>query len=158
MAKDKEKHPEQQVRIENKKAWHEYHIIEKIEAGIALCGTEVKSLRGKQASLDGSYARITEGECWLIGANIAQYPKAAYGNHEPLRQRKLLMHRRQIEKLFSHLRQKGVTLVPLKIYFNDRGYAKVELGVAGGKRQHDKRAVLKERDAKKELAKSNRRR
>jgi SsrA-binding protein len=158
MAKDKEINPEQQVRIENKKAWHEYHILEKIETGISLLGTEVKSLRGKQASLDGSYARIKEGQVWLIGANISQYSKAAYGNHEPLRERKLLLHRRQIEKLFARLKQKGATLVPLKMYFNERGYAKVELGVAGGKRQHDKRAVLKERDAKKELAKSNRRR
>jgi SsrA-binding protein len=158
MAKDKEKQPGAQVHIDNKKAWHEYHIIEKIEAGVALCGTEVKSLRGKFASLDGAYARIREGECWLIGANIAQYSKAAYGNHDPLRERKLLLHRRQIEKLLSRLKQRGMTLVPLKMYFNDRGYAKVELGVAGGKHQHDKRAVLKERDAKKELAKSNRRR
>jgi len=159
MAKEKEKKsPEQQVRIENKKAWHEYHILEKIETGIALLGTEVKSLRGKQASLDGAYARIRDGECWLIGANIAQYPKAAYGNHEPLRERKLLLHRRQIEKIFAHLKQRGSTLVPLKIYFNERGFAKVELGVAGGKHQHDKRAAIKDREARRQLAQNNRRR
>ena len=158
MAPDKEKKPGEHVRVENKKAWHDFHIVEKIETGIALLGTEVKSLRDKQASLDGSYARIKEGECWLINANIAQYPKAAYGNHDPLRERKLLLHRRQIEKLLSKLKQRGITLVPLKVYFNDRGYAKVELGVATGKRQHDKRAALKDKEAKKQLAKANRRR
>jgi SsrA-binding protein len=158
MAKDTEKKSGEHARIENKKAWHDYHIIEKIEAGMSLRGTEVKSLRGKQASLDGSYARIRDGECWLIGCNIATYPKAAYGNHEPLRERKLLLHNRQIEKLLSRLKQRGITLIPLKIYFNDRGFAKIEIGVATGKRQHDKRAVLKDRDARKELAKVNRRR
>jgi SsrA-binding protein len=158
MAKDTEKNISQQVRIENKKAWHDYHIVEKIETGIVLAGTEVKSLRDKQASLDGSYARITDGECWLINANIAQYPKAAYGNHDPLRERKLLLHRRQIEKLLSKLKQRGFTLIPLKIYFSERGLAKVELGIATGKRQYDKRAALKGKEAKKELARNNRRR
>ncbi len=99
MAKDTDKKAAHSPHIDNKKAWHEFHIVEKLEAGIALLGTEVKSLRDKQASLDGSYARIKEGECWLINANIAQYPKAAYGNHDPLRERKLLLHRRQIDKL-----------------------------------------------------------
>jgi SsrA-binding protein len=158
MVKDTEKKSGEHARIENKKAWHDYHIIEKIEAGMSLRGTEVKSLRGKQASLDGSYARIRDGECWLIGCNIALYPKAAYGNHEPLRERKLLLHNRQIEKLLSRLKQRGITLIPLKIYFNDRGFAKIEIGVATGKRQHDKRAALKDKDARKELAKVNRRR
>jgi SsrA-binding protein len=158
MGKDTEKKTTQQVRVENKKAWHDFHIEEKIETGIALLGTEVKSLRGKLASLDGAYARIREGECWLIGSNIAPYPKAAYGNHEPLRERKLLLHRRQIAKLLSRLKMKGCTLVPLKMYFNERGFAKVELGVATGKRQHDKREALKSKEAKRELAKANRRR
>jgi len=157
MGKNNEKKAAQSIHIDNKKAWHEFHIVEKLEAGIALRGTEVKSLRDKQASLDGSYARIKEGECWLIGSNIAQYPKAAHGNHEPLRERKLLLHKRQIDKLLSKLKQKGITLVPLKMYFNDRGYAKVELGMATGKRQHDKRAALREKDARKELSKANRR-
>lgn len=158
MGKNDEKKAAHSPRIENKKAWHDFHIVEKIEAGIVLLGTEVKSLRDKQASLEGSYARIKEGECWLIGSNIAQYPKAAYGNHDPLRERKLLLHRRQIEKLLAKLKQKGITLVPLKIYFNDRGIAKVELGIATGKRQHDKRTALREKDARKELARNNRRR
>ena len=158
MGQNTDKKAAHSPRIENKKAWHEFHIAEKLEAGIVLRGTEVKSLRDKQASLEGSYARIKEDECWLIGSNIAQYPKAAHGNHDPLRERKLLLHRRQIDKLISKLRQKGITLVPLKMYFSDRGLAKVELGIATGKRQHDKRTALRERDARKELAKSNRKR
>ncbi|HSV26753.1 MAG TPA: SsrA-binding protein SmpB, partial [Sedimentisphaerales bacterium] len=120
MSQNTDKKAAHSPRIENRKAWDEFHIAEKLEAGIVLRGTEVKSLRDKQASLEGSYARIKEDECWLIGSNIAQYPKAAHGNHDPLRERKLLLHKHQIGKLISKLRQKGITLVPLKIYFSER--------------------------------------
>jgi SsrA-binding protein len=132
--------------VSNKKARFEYEIVDKIEAGISLNGSEVKSLRAGNADLNGSYARIINGECYLAGSKIDQYFEASYNNHDPQRLRKLLLHKAEIRKLYSKLEQRGFTLVPLKIYFNARGIAKVQLALASGKKKHDKRSTIKERD------------
>jgi len=137
--------------VVNKKAYHDYELIDKFEAGMSLVGTEVKSLRAGQADLHGSYARVEGGQCWLVGASIAPYDKAATANHEPTRKRKLLLHKAEIRKAKSKLEQRGFTLVPLRIYFNNRGLAKVELAVARGKRQYDKRKTISERQHKRDI-------
>ncbi len=134
----------------NKKAYRNFELIEKFEAGMQLLGTEVKSLRDGQADLNGSYARIRNDECWLVGASINLYAQASISNHEPLRDRKLLLHKAQIRKITIKLEQRGYTLVPLKIYFNDRGLAKAQLALARGKRQYDKRQTITERDRKRD--------
>jgi len=138
-------------QVVNKKAWRNYEIIEKVEAGLALLGTEVKSLRAAQADLEGAYARIKNGECWLIGCKIAQYAQAGGNSHSPLRSRKLLLHKRQIARITGKLEQRGFTLVPLRIYFSERGFAKAELALACGKRQYDKRRQIQKREHKKDL-------
>lgn len=143
--------------VKNKKAWHDYDIVEKVEAGIQLLGTEVKSLRAKQCDLDGSFARIVNDECWLIGCKIAPYAQGGFVNHDPLRKRKLLLHRAQIKKLRGKLEQRGFTLVPLSVYFNARGLAKVELGLAQGKRQYDKRQAIAEKQMAREMSRSMKR-
>ncbi len=141
------------IIAKNKKAFFQYHIDEKIEAGIVLRGSEVKSLRDGRASLADSYAIMKEGEVFLLHTHIAQYPPATHLNHEPMRQRKLLLHAKQIAKLNISLRQKGLTLIPTMIYFK-RGRAKVELALAHGKRQYDKRASIKKRETKRDLARA----
>jgi len=135
----------------NKKAYRNYELIEKFEAGLELLGTEVKSLRAGAADLSGSFARIDSNECWLVGANIAQYEKAGTANHEPMRKRKLLLHKTEIRKVRVKLEQRGFTFVPLRIYFNDRGLAKIELALARGKRQYDKRKAITERTYKRDV-------
>jgi SsrA-binding protein len=135
----------------NRKAAHRFHILERIECGIALLGTEVKSLRERAVSIEEAYARIEGGELWLIGCHIATYRFGHDRSHDPLRRRKLLAHARQIQKLRARVEQKGLTLVPLKIYFNERGVAKVSIGLAQGKRRADKREDLKARDHKREI-------
>jgi SsrA-binding protein len=145
-------------RIRNKKAHHEYSLTEKLECGLELTGTEVKSLREGQAKLDEAYCRIRDGELYLVGATISPYAQAGEGmQHEPTRDRKLLAHRRQIHQLEVHARQKGRTLVPLAIYFKN-GRAKCEIAVAEGKRQYDKRQDMRKRDAKREIERAMRRR
>jgi SsrA-binding protein len=138
-------------RAVNKKAYRNFELIEKYEAGLELLGTEVKSLRAGQADLDGSYARVQQGQCWLIGAKIAQYQQASHTSHEPARKRKLLLHKAEIRKITTKLEQRGFTFVPLRIYFNDRGLAKIELALARGKRKYDKRQKITERDQKKDI-------
>ena len=123
----------------NKKAYRNYELIERFEAGLSLLGTEVKSLRAGQADLAGSYARVENGQGWLVGANIARYEKAGTAGHEPIRKRKLLLHKTELHRIQIKLDQRGFTLVPLRIYFNDKGLAKVELALARGKRKYDKR-------------------
>ncbi len=145
---DKDK---QAPRAINKKAYWNFELVEKFEAGLELLGTEVKSLRGGQADLKGSYARVEGGQCWLVGATIAAYQQAGVG-HEPTRKRKLLLHKGEIRKIRGKLEQRGLTLVPLKIYFNERGLAKIELALARGKRQYDKRKTIAERTQKKDIA------
>jgi SsrA-binding protein len=159
VAKKKEQSGERQPRIGNRKARHDYHIVEVVECGLVLAGTEVKSLRAGQAKIDDAYARVRGGEAFLIGAHISPYPQAAEGmQHDPTRDRKLLLHKRQIAQLESHVRQKkGRTIVPLAIYFN-RGRAKCELGLAEGKRSFDKREAIREREQKREIDRAMRRR
>ncbi|MGA1979929.1 MAG: SsrA-binding protein SmpB [Sedimentisphaerales bacterium] len=138
----------------HKKAYRNFELIEKFEAGMSLLGTEVKSLRIGQANLDGSYARIMGDQCWLVGATIAQYKEAGANNHEPTRKRKLLLHKAEIHRIKIKLEQRGFTLVPLRIYFNNKGLAKIELALAKGKRQYDKRKKIAERQQKREIDRS----
>jgi SsrA-binding protein len=138
--------------IQNKKAYFNFELVEKVEAGMLLVGTEVKSLRNKQCELDGAYARMTGNECWLVGCKIAAYEQAAdFANHDPMRKRKLLLHKAQLKKIRTKLDQRGFTLVPLRIYFNSRGLAKCELALARGKRQYDKRQKIQDKDQKRDL-------
>jgi len=138
------------VVTENRKARHDYHIEETFEAGISLQGTEVKSLRLGQANLRDSYARVENGEVILHNMHISPYEKGNRFNHDPKRQRKLLLHRAEIRRLIGKTQQQGLTLVPLKVYFR-RGLAKVELALAKGKKLHDKREDLAEKDAQREI-------
>jgi len=141
----------------NRKAAHRFEILERLECGIVLVGTEVKSLRDRNASIDEAYARIEDDELWLIGCHIATYKYGHDRNHEPMRRRKLLAHGRQIQKLKSRVELKGLTLVPLQIFFNEKGVAKLSLGLAQGKRTADKRESLKARDHKREIERAMRR-
>lgn len=151
------KDPTPQRRILNRKARFEYHILETIEAGIALTGSEVKSLREGQASLDEAYARIVNEEAVLLGATIQPYPAANTVRHDPKRPRRLLLHRREIRRLYAKVTQAGHTLVPLSIYFNDRGIAKVELALVRGKSYRDKRESMREREHRREIDRAMRR-
>lgn len=135
----------------NKRAFFEYHILEKYEAGIALRGTEVKSIREGNVNLAESFARVMEGELFLVNCHIPEYRAGGWTNHDPRRPRKLLIHRRELDRLVGKIELKGLTLVPLRLYFNARGYAKVEIGVAKGKKLHDKRSAVKERESEREI-------
>ena len=136
----------QTVVAQNRKARHNYFIEETFEAGLALTGTEVKSLRGGRSTIAESYITEREGEAWLVNATIPEYASGNRFNHEPRRPRKLLMHRNQINKLIGAIQREGRTVVPLQIYFNPKGRAKIEIALATGKKAHDKRATIKERD------------
>lgn len=135
---------------ENRRARFDYHIDEVFEAGIALTGTEVKSLRFGEGSIAESYAEVRGGEVWLVNSNVPEFSHGNRYNHEPKRPRKLLLHEREINRLTGAVERKGMTLVPLSVYFNGRGRAKVELALAKGKNAADKRATIKERDWKRE--------
>jgi len=135
---------------ENRRALHDYHLIDRLEAGIVLTGTEVKSLREGRVTLAQSYADIRDGEAWLHGVEIATYDHGNRANHEPVRARKLLLHRREIDSLYGAVREKGLTVVPTRLYFKD-GRVKIELAVARGKEQRDKRRDVVERDAKRQM-------
>ncbi len=137
------------VVAQNRKARHDYHIGDTYEAGLALSGTEVKSLREGRATLADAFATVDDGEVWLRAAHIPEYSHGTWTNHTARRTRKLLLHRREIDKIARELETKGSTLVPLSIYFND-GYAKVELAVATGKREYDKRQTIAKREADRE--------
>lgn len=137
---------------ENRRARFEYTIEDVYEAGIALSGTEVKSLRFGEGSIAESYADVTDGGVWLINANIPEFSHGNRFNHEPRRPRKLLLHEREINKLHGAVAREGMTLVPLSIYFNGRGRAKVELALAKGRKTHDKREAIKERDWQRDKA------
>lgn len=140
----------------NRRARYEYHIEETYEAGLALTGTEVKSLRAGRASIGEAYARVENGEVWLYHAHIPPYEAGSIFNHDPLRKRKLLLHRNEIRRLSGRVQQKGYTLVPLRLYFK-RGMAKVELAVARGKRQYDKRVAIETREVQRRIEKAIRR-
>lgn len=134
------------VVAQNRKARHDYFIEDTVEAGIALTGTEVKALRGGRSNVQDAYASSDDGDMWLVNCYIPEYAHGNRHNHEPRRPRRLLLHRREINKLAGATQREGYTVVPLSIYFNGRGRAKVELGLAKGKKQYDKRATIKERD------------
>jgi SsrA-binding protein len=138
--------PKSKLIADNRKARFNYAIGETFEAGIALTGSEVKSMRAGKASIGESYAAARDGELWLVNANISEYKQAGRFNHAPKRPRKLLLHKRQINKLMGAIEREGMTVVPLRIYFNDRGRAKVEIALAKGKKLHDKRETEKKRD------------
>ena len=138
------------IIAENRKARHDYTIEDEYEAGLVLLGTEVKSLRQGRVNLKDSYARIKDGEVYVYQIHIGPYPFAYYGNHDPLRPRKLLLHKREIKRLYGKVNEKGHTLVPLRIYFKD-GKVKLTLALAKGKRQYDKREAIKRRDEQREL-------
>ena len=141
----------QRVIVSNRKARHEYHILDTVEAGIVLKGTEVKSLRKGNANLQDAYALVKNGEIWLLGMHISPYEQGNINNHDPVRTRKLLLQKKEIRKLLAKVQEKGLTLVPLSVYFKG-AYAKVELAIAQGKKSYDKRAALKERDARREIS------
>lgn len=150
--------PEVRLVSENRKARFRFEILDTLECGIQLTGSEVKSLRDGKLSLDESYARVKEGEAWLVGADIAEYPQATLWNHVPKRPRKLLMKREELRKFANKAHEKGLTLVPLKVYFNARGLAKVLLGLGKGKKLHDKRESLKKADSQREIDRAIRKR
>ena len=150
---DREREPDVAV---NRRAYHDYFIDEKYECGIVLTGTEVKSLRAGRCNLRDGFVRIDGHEAWLENVHISPYAQGNLMNHDPLRPRKLLLHRKQIATLIGKVRQKGYTLIPLRMYFS-RNHAKVEVGLGRGKRQYDKREAIAERDAKREIERAMRR-
>ena len=142
----------EKVVITNQKARHEFFILETYEAGIVLKGTEVKSLRNGDANLNDAYALVKNGEVWILNMHISPYEQGNIYNHDPERKRRLLLHKREIDRLAVRVEEKGLTLIPLRVYFNARGIAKCQLGVAKGKRQADKRETIKKRDWQREQA------
>jgi SsrA-binding protein len=140
----------EKVVCRNRRAFHDYDILDRLECGLVLTGTEVKSLRQGKASLEDAYARLEDGEVWLLGADIPEYALGTHANHPPKRPRKLLLHREEIDKFAAKATQRGYTLVPLRLYFRG-GRAKVELAVAKGKKLHDKRETLKKSEAAREI-------
>jgi len=144
------------VVAQNRKARHDYFILETFEAGLVLAGSEIKSIRQGKANIREAYVRIEAGEAWLIGANIAAYDPASRQNHDPLRPRKLLLGKKEIARLFEQVREKGLTIIPLQLHLK-RGRAKIEIGVARGKKKYDKRQEIAERDARLEMDRALRR-
>jgi len=142
--------------VSNRKAGHDYEILETFEAGIILLGTEIKSLRNHGGSLQDSYVDVRKGDLWLLQASIAPYGFGNIHNHEERRPRKLLMHKREIEKLRKATSEKGLALIPLSIYLNKRGIAKVKIALAKGKKAHDKRSAIKERENKRAIQRASR--
>ena len=153
MAQSSNRDTGRKVIASNRKARHDYSIVDTYEAGLVLTGTEVKSLREGRASLVDGFATIRDGEVWLQGVHIPEYTQGTWTNHEPRRQRKLLLHREEIERLLGKTRESGLTLVPLQLYFSG-GRVKVELALARGKRSYDKRQDLARRDAQREMARA----
>jgi SsrA-binding protein len=151
---DKKDDKERDVAV-NRRAYHDYFIDDKLEAGIMLTGTEVKSVRNGRTNLRDGFVRIDGNEAWLEKVHISPYAQANLMNHEPMRPRKLLLHRKEISSLIGKVRQKGYTLIPLRVYFS-RNHAKVEVGLARGKKQYDKREAIAERDAKRDIARAMR--
>ena len=147
----KEKDRFEKAVATNRKAYHDYFIEEKFEAGLMLQGTEVKSLREGRVNLQDSYASVKGSEALLHHCHISPYSHGNIMNHEPLRTRKLLLHRKEINKLLGKTQQQGLTIIPLRIYFSKRGFAKIELGLAKGKKQHDRRESIKTREAGREV-------
>jgi SsrA-binding protein len=142
---------------QNRKAWHKFHVLDTLECGIALVGSEVKSLREGKVSIEEAYARVRAGEVWLVGCDIPEYAQANQFNHPPRRPRKLLLHRREIERFAGRAYEKGLTMVPLKMYFKG-GRAKLLLGLCRGKQLHDKRQAMKQAEVRRDLQRAMHRR
>ena len=140
-----------QVLADNRRARHDYQVLDALEAGIVLTGTEIKSCRARNISLADAYAKAEDGELWLVNVHIAPYAQGNRNNHEPRRSRKLLLKRRELSRLTQAVEVKGLTLVPLKVYLNDRSLVKIELGLCRGRQQHDKRDELKRQDDDREM-------
>jgi SsrA-binding protein len=136
--------------VDNRRARHEYHLTDRVEAGVVLAGTEVKALRDGKATLQQAYAEVRDGEAWLVGLHIPEYGHANRSNHDPDRPRKLLLHRREIDRLYGQVREKGFTLVPTRLYFKD-GRVKAEIALARGKELRDKRRDVADRDARRQI-------
>ncbi len=147
----RKKQQQQTKQFKNRRAFHEYHVLEKVECGIALMGSEIKSIREGKIIMSDGYARIDGGEVFLVNCHISEYKNSPHFGHDPLRKRKLLLRRAEIVKLERKVEVKGCTLVPLRLYFNKRGYAKLELGVCRGKQLHDKRQSMKSKDTEREI-------
>jgi SsrA-binding protein len=137
--------------IKNRSAFHEFFIEDKYDAGMVLTGTEVKSLRDGRASFNDSYCYFHKGELWIKSLHIAEYSHGTVNNHDPLRERKLLLSKRELKKMETKMKEKGFTIVPLRIYFNEKGFAKLEIGLGKGKKLHDKRETIKSRDVEREM-------
>lgn len=141
------------AELRNRQAYYDYFIDEKYEAGMVLTGTEIKSIRAGKVSFNDSYCLINKGELWLKSLHIAEYSHGTSANHDPLRERKLLLTRREINKIENKVKEKGVTVVPLRIFFSEKGLAKIEVGLGRGKKSYDKRETIKQRDTQRELKK-----
>lgn len=139
------------MEIKNRSAYFEYYVDDKFTAGLALLGTEVKSLRTGKASFNDSYCIFQDGELWIRSFHIAEYSHGTFNNHDPLRQRKLLLTKRELKKLESRINEKGYTVIPLRVFLNDKNLVKLEIGLAKGKKLHDKRETIKERDTDREM-------
>src|SRR6266566_9830531 len=155
MASQADRSAKERAIATNRRARHEYEILETVEAGLVLRGTEVKSLRDGLVNFKDSYASVRNGEGWLLGCHINPYSHGTDANHDPERDRKLLLHKKEIARLSGKISEKGLTLVPLRLYFKD-GRAKLEIGLARGKKLHDKRAALREREVRREMDKTAR--
>lgn len=144
------------VIAENRKARHRFDVLETLECGLVLVGSEVKTLRDGKVSLNEAYGRMRDGEFWLVGCDIPEYPMATIWNHEPKRPRKLLVHARQLRRFAHKAQEKGLTLVPMQLYFNERGVAKVLMGLCRGRKLHDKRDIMKKADTQRDLRRAMR--
>jgi SsrA-binding protein len=151
------KDPAEKVAASNRRASHDYEILERIEAGIRLTGSEVKSLRGGRASLAEAFARIRDGEAWLEGMHIPPYEQGQTKGYDPIRPRKLLLHRREIERLLGKTKEQGLALIPMRVYFT-HGLAKVEIGLGKGRREHEKRQAIAKRESQREMERATGRR
>ena len=145
--------PKQIVNIKNKKAGFEYELTNKFVAGVSLKGTEIKSIRKNQVSMSDSYCKFLENELWIENLHISEYDHAGHENHEPKRSRKLLLNRQELNKIHSNVKTKGLTIIPTRLFINDKGIAKIEIAIAKGKKIHDKRESLKEKENKRNLDK-----
>ena len=139
------------INIKNKKAYYDYEIVEKLFAGIQLAGTEIKSIRQGKVSLADSYCYFVNNELWLTGVRISEYDQGSYNNHDPYRDRKLLLNRKELNKLEKKTREKGFTIMALRLFIGNSGYAKIEIGLARGKKQYDKREAIKQKDMKRDM-------
>lgn len=141
----------QQIRIKNRKAEYEYFLLSRLTAGIVLTGTEIKSIRQGKVNLTDAWCRVDIGELWVVGLHIAEYSHGGHYNHTPLRERKLLVNKKELRKLESKMKEKGTSIIPTVLFINENGYAKLEIAIAKGKKQYDKRETIKEKDVRRDM-------